>query len=57
MKNKKQTKSSYWYKTTITECVLCGAGTKTKTRMYSKKPTDPRDTYEFIQFGCGEHFI
>lgn len=51
-KNKK-----YYYKFTITECVLCGRGETTKERIYKDKPKDKSECYEFLQFACSEHFM
>ena len=51
MKNKKK----YWYKTEITECVLCGYTTKEKFRVYDKPK--PEFTITLMQNACGEHFM
>jgi len=55
MKNKSQ-KGKYYYKITITECVLCGRGKTIRERIYGKKPKDLRKVYDYEQFACGEHF-
>lgn len=49
-------KKSYWYLFVIRECVLCGAGSTTKIRIYDRpKPEDMKDRYEYEQFVCGGH--
>jgi len=52
---KDKPKIKYWYKTYITECALCGAGTKTKERVYVEPK--PEERYEFTQFACNSHFM
>ena len=48
-------KKKYWYKTYITECTLCGAGTKTKERVYIEPK--PEEKIEWTQFACNSHFM
>jgi hypothetical protein len=47
----------YWYKFYISECVLCGSGYTEKERMYTPKPEDPRERYEYHQTACQSHFL
>ncbi len=47
----------YWYKFFIDECVLCGTGETVKVRMYSPKPENPGDRYEYSQDVCDSHFM
>ena len=53
----KTRRKRYWYKYTHRECVLCGAGSTYKQRMYTKPPqrTSARHIHE--QFACPEHFV
>lgn len=44
--------NQYYYKFTITECVLCGCGKTTKERIYNDKPKDKYECYNYTQFAC-----
>ena len=50
-------KKKYWYKTEVTECVLCGRQTKHRYRVYGDKPNDAAERYIFKQDVCATHFI
>ena len=53
----KTDKQSYWYKTEIEYCVLCGIEHKDRYRVYDKpKPKDPGKRIEVKEFACGIHF-
>jgi hypothetical protein len=48
----------YWYLTTVSECVLCGAFRKERERVKDKlKPGDWNERNVFKQFACEIHFI
>ena len=46
-------KQKYWYRTYITECVLCGRDTKYRERVYDKKLRG----IIYNQDACGKHFM
>lgn len=46
----------HWYRIHIDECVLCGAGGEHWERMFTPKPTDPAERYDYRQRACGVHF-
>lgn len=39
----------YWYKLFIYECPVCGSGNTYRERVYSDKPVEPSQRYEFIE--------
>lgn len=47
----------HWYFTYTRECALCGAGETIRTRMFTPKPPNPRDRYDYKQFACDQHFM
>lgn len=47
----------HWYFITIYECPVCGRGEETRERRYDKKPSDPKDRYDYIQYACSGHFL
>jgi hypothetical protein len=47
----------HWYKIHVTECVLCGGGKEHRERMYTPKPADAADRYDYEQFAHEEHFL
>lgn len=44
----------YWYKTFITECPVCGRGSKWRERQFTKKPKNPskRISYTAVYDHC-----
>jgi Zn ribbon nucleic-acid-binding protein len=52
---KTKEKKKYWYKTEITECVLCGYTTKDRFRVYDEPK--PEDTIFWKDDACSTHFI
>lgn len=50
-------KSGYWYHVEHTECVLCGSGETTRTRMYTPKPDNYADRTTYTQYACQKHFM
>ncbi len=51
------TPPGYWYRFSITECVLCGATETLKERQYTPKPNDPAERYDYSQYACWSHFL
>jgi hypothetical protein len=47
----------YWYKFFTEECVVCGEIIEWKERMYTEKPVDASERYEYKQYACPEHFM
>lgn len=39
--------TKYWYMTYIDECPVCGRGNTERKRMYTPKPENPADRYEY----------
>lgn len=56
-KPKRKSLPPHWYKFYTRECVLCGAGETIRVRMYTPKPTDQNECFDFEQFACSEHFM
>jgi len=54
---KEKPKKGYWYKFYYEECVLCGSHREWKERMYTPKPKDPAERYDFSQYACEGHFL
>jgi hypothetical protein len=46
-------KNKYWYKIIIEECPPCGRSEVHRERMYTDKPEDYNDRYEYHQYWCG----
>jgi hypothetical protein len=56
-KSKKHPKGKgCWYLHVVTECVLCGGGEYYKVRMWTPKPKNPAERYDYSQFACHGHF-
>ena len=41
--------AKYWYATVTEECPVCGNGRTEKYRMYTPKPDNIQERYEYIQ--------
>ena len=39
----------YWIAFTRLECPVCGRGQEYRERMYTPKPKDPKERYEYLQ--------
>jgi hypothetical protein len=46
-----------WYKIHIRECVLCMKTDEWRERMWTPKPNNPADRYDYKQFACWSHFL
>jgi hypothetical protein len=46
-------KTKHWYKIIIEECPPCGRSKVYRERMYTEKPEDYKDRYEYHQYWCG----
>ena len=60
MNKRKNKKDTYWYKFWYEECVLCGAYSEGKYRVYfdeQPKPEKIEDRYDYRQYACGGHFL
>lgn len=47
----------YWYKIYQVECVLCGHSDEWRERMFTPKPEDAKERYDYRQDACPEHFL
>lgn len=51
-------KRDYWYEYFFSECVLCGAPSNYKYRVYDRpKPKNIQDRYHFDQYACSDHWL
>lgn len=50
--------NKYWYKFYIEECCLCGVTHSWKERMYTPKPEDAGERYDYNNnLACDYHFM
>jgi hypothetical protein len=48
----------HWYRTHLSECVLCGRNENYRERVYGPKPTDPAVRYVYEpDHACEDHFL
>ncbi len=53
MDSKKASKSKYWYKIDVYECLLCGVREEFRERKYTKRPTNRSDRLDYHESYCG----
>ncbi len=47
----------HWYRITFRDCVICGAGTEHRERIYGEKPKYYTETHLFYECVCDSHFM